>query len=105
MPRPRDRPLRPAAPLRTGSVRIVFNLLPTLKPKTGVGHYAARLFAALREQLPADSLHGFPTSPLADIVRRVQRARAGGPPQVGQLPSAVGRLSSAAKNVLRAAGR
>ena len=28
-------------------MRIVFNLLSTLKAKTGVGHYAARLFAAL----------------------------------------------------------
>ena len=33
-------------------MRIVFNLLTTLKPKTGVGQYAARLFAALADQLP-----------------------------------------------------
>ncbi len=45
-------------------MRIVFNLLPTLKAKTGVGHYAARLFAALGRQLPADDLHGFPTGAL-----------------------------------------
>jgi glycosyltransferase involved in cell wall biosynthesis len=58
-------------------MRIVFNLLTTLKPKTGVGQYAARLFTALSGQL--DELHAFPTGRLADLVRWLQRARSGGP--------------------------
>ena len=58
-------------------MRIVFNLLTTLKPKTGVGQHAARLFAALAEQV--DDLHAFPTGRLADLVRWLQRARSGGP--------------------------
>ena len=41
-------------------MRIVFNLLTTMKPKTGVGQYAARLFAALAEQLPAGNGTGQP---------------------------------------------
>jgi alpha-1,3-rhamnosyl/mannosyltransferase len=61
-------------------MRIVFNLLTTLKPKTGVGQYAARLFAALCEQLPAGAVDGFPTGRLAAMVRRVQQVRNGGAP-------------------------
>jgi alpha-1,3-rhamnosyl/mannosyltransferase len=61
-------------------MRIVFNLLTTLKPKTGVGQYAARLFAALCEQLPAGAVDGFPTGRLAAVVRRVQQVRNGGAP-------------------------
>src|SRR5262249_28199098 len=65
-------------------MRIVFNVLPALKPKTGVGHYAARLFDALRDQLPPDSLTGFPTGPLAAWVSRLQRGRSGSPPRSGR---------------------
>jgi len=55
-------------------MRIVVNLLPTLKPKTGVGHYAARLFAALGRHLTADDLHAFPSGVLETCVRQLHRA-------------------------------
>jgi alpha-1,3-rhamnosyl/mannosyltransferase len=61
-------------------MRVVFNLMTTLKPKTGVGQYAARLFAALSRKLPPNSVNGFPTGPLADVVSRLHRIRPGGPP-------------------------
>jgi alpha-1,3-rhamnosyl/mannosyltransferase len=83
-------------------MRIIFNLLTTLKPKTGVGHYAARLFAALQEQLPAGSIEGFPTGPLATMVRRLQQVRAGGPPAKGR-GTGLGTVSGLAKRALRAA--
>ncbi len=84
-------------------MRVVFNLLQTLKPKAGVGHYAARLFAALREQLPPGDLHGFPDGPLATVVRHVQRGRSGGRPAVRT--AGRGRVAAAAWSALRAAGR
>jgi alpha-1,3-rhamnosyl/mannosyltransferase len=70
-----------------------------------VGHYAARLFAALHAQLPPDALHAFPTGPLAAAVHRIQRPRAGGPPGGGRLPAPVAKASEAVKHWLRAAGR
>ncbi len=82
-------------------MRIVFNLLTTLKPKTGVGQYAARLFAALQEQLPAGSIEGFPTGALAAAVRRAQMVRAGGPAATER--STLANLSAFAKRGLRAA--
>ncbi len=85
-------------------MRIVFNLLPTLKPKTGVGHYAARLFAALQDSLPPDSLVAFPTGLLAGLVRRLQQTRPGGPPRPNR-PLPLAKLSSWAKPALRSAGR
>src|SRR5437588_721671 len=77
-------------------MRIVFNLLTTLKPKSGVGQYAARLFAALAEQLPAGDLQAFPTGKLAEAVRRMQQARAG-----GQAGAAAGRIPTLAKRAAR----
>jgi len=92
-------------------MRIVVNLLPTLKPKTGVGHYAARLFGALARQLPADDLHGFPSGALEAFVRRFHRARrssfvaAGfGPRGCGRKPAATNLLKDLVKRGARAAG-
>jgi alpha-1,3-rhamnosyl/mannosyltransferase len=62
-------------------MRVVFNLLTTLKPKTGVGQYAARLFGALGRELPAGSLDGFPTGRLAKLVERLHQVRPGRPPR------------------------
>src|SRR5947209_10227981 len=77
-------------------MRVVFNLLTTLKPKTGVGQYAARLFAALVRELPPGSVEGFPTGWLANLVSRLHRVRPGGPPRRG------GRsIPAAGKGVIR----
>jgi alpha-1,3-rhamnosyl/mannosyltransferase len=86
-------------------MRIVFNLLPTLKPKTGVGHYAARLFDALQNHLTGGTLHGFPTGLLAAVARRLQRSGASGPPGARQLPAALGETVAVLKQSLRSAGR
>jgi alpha-1,3-rhamnosyl/mannosyltransferase len=85
-------------------MRVVWNLLPALKARTGVGHYAARLFEALADILPADSLHAFPDSRLAAAVRWVQRPRPGGPAGPRR-PTSVGRAAAAVRHSLRATGR
>jgi alpha-1,3-rhamnosyl/mannosyltransferase len=86
-------------------MRVVFNLLPTMKPKTGVGHYAARLFDALGDHLPDGTLHAFPTGRLAAAVRRVRRPRAGGPPGARRMPAPIGWAAEAVRQALRSAGR
>jgi alpha-1,3-rhamnosyl/mannosyltransferase len=60
-------------------MRIVFNILETLKPRTGIGQYAARLSAALAQQLPAGDLFVFPDGWLAGVVQRMQRLPAQAP--------------------------
>jgi alpha-1,3-rhamnosyl/mannosyltransferase len=60
-------------------MRIVLNILETLKPKTGIGHYTARLYAALARHLPNESLHAFPTGQVAATVRRWQKSAGGSP--------------------------
>ena len=50
-------------------MRVVFNGLATLKPKTGVGHYAARLADAISRQLLPDEFSLFPGPKLAGWVR------------------------------------
>jgi alpha-1,3-rhamnosyl/mannosyltransferase len=85
-------------------VRVVFNLLQTLKPKAGVGHYAARLYDALRDQLPADALEGFPGPRLAGIVRRAQNMRSGGRAPIGSAMTAAS-VRTGVKDLVRAAGR
>jgi alpha-1,3-rhamnosyl/mannosyltransferase len=95
-------------------MRIVVNLLPTLKPKTGVGHYAARLFAALGRQLPYDELQSFPTGALESCVRQLHRASARSRPTAGPFRAVAtarkgrptpGFIKDMVKRVGRAAGR
>jgi glycosyltransferase involved in cell wall biosynthesis len=91
-------------------MRIVVNLLPTLKPKTGVGHYAARLFAALGRQLSGDDLHRFPSGALEACVRRFHRTRPRGSVAAGLRPrgltlGAANLLNGFVKRAARAAGR
>jgi alpha-1,3-rhamnosyl/mannosyltransferase len=85
-------------------MRVVVNLLSTLKAKTGVGHYAARLFAALHGELPPDAPHGFPEGRLAETVRALHR-RGGGTSGAGHRSAVLGAMSATAKGVLRAVGR
>lgn len=63
-------------------MRVVFNALASYRPKTGVGHYAARLLAELPTHLPAHTLDAFPSEPLAGLLSRLQRP-GGGPPARG----------------------
>ena len=60
-------------------MRIVLNILETLKPKTGIGHYTARLYDALAHHLPNDCLHAFPTGRVAATVRHWQKSAGGSP--------------------------
>lgn len=60
-------------------MRVLFNALSTFRPKTGVGHYAARLLAELPSHLPGHSLDSFPVGRLANLFSRVKRPT-GGPP-------------------------
>lgn len=85
-------------------MRVVVNLLPTLKPKTGVGHYAARLFAALREQMPPDQLHGFPSGLLASTLRRMLTKPAARPSSEGRR-SVVRGLTDWLRPIARDAGQ
>jgi alpha-1,3-rhamnosyl/mannosyltransferase len=64
-------------------MRIVFNILETLKPKTGIGHYTARLYAALEQQLSTDTVHAFPTGRLAGALRHLQKPGDGAPAEQG----------------------
>ncbi len=49
-------------------MRVVMNGLAALKPKTGVGHYVARLHAAL-----GDSVALYPGEPASRLVHRIQK--------------------------------
>jgi alpha-1,3-rhamnosyl/mannosyltransferase len=86
-------------------MRIVFNLLPTLKPKTGVGHYAARLFAALHHLPHSNDLHGFPGGRLATVVRRLHAARPAGGPEVDHQAPPFAGTRAAVNQALQSAGR
>lgn len=46
-------------------MRIVFNSLATLRPKTGVGHYAAHLVDALSQQLEPGTITCFPNGSMS----------------------------------------
>jgi alpha-1,3-rhamnosyl/mannosyltransferase len=87
-------------------MRIVFNILETLKPKTGIGHYAAHLFANLENELPAGSLQPFPGDAMARLVRRLQRPGAAAPPVLSRWRRAWSCLklncTGAAKHAVRA---
>lgn len=60
------------------NMRVVFNVLSTLKPKTGVGHYAARLAAALADEAP-----GVTTFPDRRLTRLLGRRPSGAAPSGG----------------------
>jgi glycosyltransferase involved in cell wall biosynthesis len=62
-------------------MRIVFNILETLKPKTGIGHYTARLYTALSDRFSSETLCAFPTGRLAAALRHLQKPGSGAPEQ------------------------
>jgi hypothetical protein len=57
-------------------VRVLMNGLPTLKRKTGVGHYVAELHAALARQFPADEFTLTPGDFARAAARQLPRASA-----------------------------
>jgi glycosyltransferase involved in cell wall biosynthesis len=58
-------------------VRVLMNGLPTLKRKTGVGHYVAELHAALARQFPADEFTLTPGDFARAATRQLPRASGG----------------------------
>jgi glycosyltransferase involved in cell wall biosynthesis len=86
-------------------MRVIFNSLPALKPKTGVGHYAANLLAGLREALADGQVYSFPRGVLKKAARFGQKLATGrpaGPPPSGRLP---GGLTRQTGRLLRSLGR
>jgi alpha-1,3-rhamnosyl/mannosyltransferase len=57
-------------------MRVIVNCLSTLKPKTGVGHYADQLTAALRRLHPPNAITRFPGDAVATLCRRPPVGRA-----------------------------
>src|SRR5947209_2920786 len=72
-------------------MRILINTLSALKPKTGVGHYAANLFAALRGLLGEEAVGGFPRGWLERVARRNGSGDGGTPGPVGRVVRGLGR--------------
>ncbi len=88
-------------------MRVVLNGLAALKPKTGVGHHVADLFAALTSTGPADRFTLYPGDLLGKAARALRTDHsAGGPPTTPARPRP-GRewLKHAAKSAAVAASR
>lgn len=51
-------------------MKVIFNTLATLQPKTGVGHYAAHLFESMSNVLGANCLSSFPGKSLSTWLTR-----------------------------------
>jgi glycosyltransferase involved in cell wall biosynthesis len=92
-------------------MRIIFNSLSALKPKTGVGHYAAHLLAGLREVLAGGAVYSFPRGWLKKAARFGQtvvanRAAAAGPTTARTTPVVWPRgLARQTGRLLRTLGR
>jgi alpha-1,3-rhamnosyl/mannosyltransferase len=84
-------------------VRVLFNGVTLLRPKTGIAHAAANLHAALAANYPADSFWLYPGGRAARLARRL----VGGPdPSAAPAaPARPGRLKRLAGRAVRAAGR
>jgi alpha-1,3-rhamnosyl/mannosyltransferase len=61
-------------------VRVLFNGITTLKPKTGIAHAAANLHAALAAGFPADRFWLYPGARVAGAARRFFRPAGGAGP-------------------------
>jgi len=76
------------------AMRVIVNCLATMKPKTGIGHYADQLTAALSRQLPPVAVTRFPGDAVAALWRRPTLGKAFAPtrPRLGSAGvKAVGR--------------
>lgn len=75
-------------------MRVVFNILETLKPRTGIGQYAARLFDALSDERGGASMHAFPTGVLAAALNRIQKSGGRAPQHKSNWLSGLSELKS-----------
>jgi len=78
-------------------VRVLINGLPTLKRKTGVGHYTAELAAALVRNFPADEYTLYPGAAASGLWRLVSGA--------APRPGAAAPAARSGKSMLLAAGK
>lgn len=83
-------------------MRVIINGLPTLKPKTGIGHHIANLADALAREFPADRFTLYPGDLLTPIVRRFNTPPATGTPtakpgRASVVKRAMGTVKPAAK--------
>src|SRR5262245_2726899 len=90
-------------------MRVIFNSLPALKPRTGVGHYAANLLAGLCEVLADGEVYSFPRGWLRKAARFGQQFVAARAARAGAAPARPGRLPGGLKwqtgRLLRLLGR
>ncbi|MDY3563642.1 glycosyltransferase family 4 protein [Gemmata sp. JC673] len=70
-------------------MRVLFNGVTTLKPKTGIAHAAANLHAALVATFPKDHFWLYPGAGVARAAGRFFRADAGVPPRAAREPGAL----------------
>jgi alpha-1,3-rhamnosyl/mannosyltransferase len=86
-------------------MRVVLNGLAALKPKTGVGHHVADLFAALAAD-PADHVTLYPGEFLGNAAKAIRPAKGGGGPPAPAQPRPVREwLARTAKSAAVAASR
>jgi glycosyltransferase involved in cell wall biosynthesis len=78
-------------------VRVLFNGVTALKPKTGIAHAAANLHRALVETFPDDSFWLYPGERVSRLARRFFRP--------GSRPAATGALRPLARRALGAAAK
>lgn len=93
----------------TQPLRVVFNRLAALKPRTGVGSYIVNLLDALQE-LPGLLVHSFPAGSSKHLARLAFRTHAASLPGAGFLPNGIGSASlvtrcvEAARHLARVTG-
>lgn len=83
-------------------MHVVVNLLLTLKAKTGIGHYAARVFEAMQKQAPPNTLSGFPDGRLASLLQSMHGLR---PAISGGTPSARSSVVDRAKAAMASSAK
>lgn len=87
-------------------MRVVLNGLAALKPKTGVGHHVADLFAALRSTGDGARFTLYPGELLGTAAKALRTKKSGGPPPMPTRPRPVRDwLRRAAKSAAVAASR
>ncbi len=86
-------------------MRVLFNGVTLLKPRTGIAHAAANLHAALGTNFPADTFWLYPGGRAARLARRLIGSSGTPEPASSSAPKRPGRLRSLATRAARAAAR